>query len=99
MPTSLYLFNHTLFSIYYINEMKKNISLQCKFKGSGGHHYKNGYRKMILNITFNDGTKEVSLYNNSNGTEFEVVNGTSVYKFTNKDEALIKFRDECGLLV
>lgn len=54
---------------------------------------------MILNITFNDGTKEVSLYNNLSGTEFEVVNGTSVYKFTNKNEALIKFRDECGLLV
>lgn len=53
---------------------------------------------MVLNIAFNDGTKEVSLYNNAAETAFEVVNGTSVYKFTNKDEALTKFRDECGLV-
>ena len=53
---------------------------------------------MVLNVRFSDEYKTVSLYNNENETAFEVVSGTSVYKFNNKNEALIKFRDECGLV-
>lgn len=52
---------------------------------------------MELNITYDDGIKNISLYTNSDETEFMLdVNGTKE-TFTNKNEALTRFRISCGI--
>lgn len=52
---------------------------------------------MELNITFNNGYKNVSMYNNVDESQFMlVVNGVSTL-FTNKVEMMDKFRQECGI--
>lgn len=52
---------------------------------------------MELNINYNDGIKNISLYTNSDETEFMLdVNGIKE-TFTNKNEALNRFRSSCGI--
>lgn len=52
---------------------------------------------MELSMNYNDGNKNISVYNNTDNSQFMmVVNGVETL-FTNENEMFKRFRQECGI--
>jgi hypothetical protein len=52
---------------------------------------------MELNMKFNNGHKDVSMYNNSDNSLFMLVVDGVKTLFTNESEMMSRFRQECGI--